>query len=506
MDIQTLSEGFQSCSTAEDLDSYVCKVLPSVRLFFYGLSKPELVEQSIEFEKLYSTFKSCGGYMELERVAGVLPESIQGMLLFFASIFDRTSANINYNIVQNLPDSSVKFRLKARLIAEKDINNVKTHYSATFGTILNYLQQARYDDDEDFTQLIVSFLVRHYFTGRQQLISRGYTNEFAHFQSLFSDPALLAMYDFLTHPMIGDALQGLIQPDKDLLFEDDVAPLYTPSPLMIEIFKSEIINPIFAHHATTGINSIMGRTGGQIRNDIIKYGRADFRLGNNGLSDDEIVLLYCYYNMRKHFFTTYFLYERIYNSLMEIISDTNTIPVFIDLGCGPLTSGLAISDLHTERTGNQLLVHYIGLDNAPAMLRKATAFWDVGNFHPDSRCDLVLTPDEILDHLIPYQDGHTTLIFNASYLFASDSLEILDLANFFSNLRRQFGTSRIYFVFQNPDNPERNSKFQQFKSQIPPYTTHKRGVKKVAYKNNNDPFREPTAEDVYFEIFELDMN
>jgi len=504
MDIQSLSDGFQSCHTAEELEFYIQKELADIRIHFYGLSKHDLLEQSVEFERLYSTFKSCGGYVTLEQDGNALPESVNALLLFFASIFDRTSANINYNIVQNLPDSSVKFRLKARLLAEKDINDVRSHYTSTFVDLLHYLDQARYDEDNDYTQLIVSFLTRHYFTGRTKLQVRGLTAELSNFQALFTNKELVERFDFLNHPKIIDALQGSIAPDKDLHYEDDAAQLYTASDHAAGIFRSEIVDPVNAHERTFH-GLIMGYTNDKIRRDILKYGRADFRNGYDSLSEDEVCLLYCYFNMRKHFFTTYFLYERIYGSLMDIISDTNEIPVFIDLGCGPLTSGLAIADLHLDTTGQPLLIHYIGLDNSPAMLRKAASFWAAGNFAPASKCDLVLSPEDIIDRLEPYRNAHTTLIFNASYLFASDSLEVLDLAKFFSNLRVEFGTNRIYFVFQNPDNPDRNAKFQQFKANIPPYTTHKKGVKKVVYKNNNNPLREATAEDVYFEIFELDM-
>src|SRR5947209_13328040 len=108
-----------------------------------------------------------------------------------------------------------------------------------------------------------------------------------------------------------------------------------------------------------------------IRSEVINMGRADFRVGHKhgeygDLTADEKVLLYCFVNMKLHFFETISTF-RFYKTSLKSLFDSKLPTRMVDLGCGPGTAGLALAECLKQPT-----LRYIGLDIAKAMLRKAT--------------------------------------------------------------------------------------------------------------------------------------
>src|SRR5690606_17385139 len=123
--------------------------------------------------------------------------------------------------------------------------------------------------------------------------------------------------------------------------------------------------------------------------------------------------------------------EKIYNSLITIFKDISRKVLFIDLGCGPMTSGLALSDLHKNKTGSNLDINYIGIDISEAMLNKDERFLNHGVFSQESKHMFTthwnLITDETLSEFVGLNNH---IVINASYLFASISLKEYKLANF----------------------------------------------------------------------------
>jgi hypothetical protein len=272
---------------------------------------------------------------------------------------------------------------------------------------------------------------------------------------------------------------------------------------MFDVFRTEIVDVVKEHPQTRFNAILLGYTAETIRHDIISYGRADFRDGYEKLSADEKVLLYCYFNMRKHFFTSSFVFEKIYESLRAVFNDPEKTVVFIDLGCGPMTSGLALADLHFEKTGSKLNLNYVGVDIAQAMISKAERFLSYDIFSEASDSAFALSWNAIskpkLKSLVGL-DNH--IVINASYLFASSTLDEMDLAAFVKSLVRKYSTSKIYFIYQNPHRSDRNQKYLDFKAELI-YQAYETNVERVYYKNNPGSFSDPSVEDVYYEILEL---
>ena len=121
-------------------------------------------------------------------------------------------------------------------------------------------------------------------------------------------------------------------------------------------------------------NLLMGFTMEEISKQILAKGLADFSVGyshpSGDLSPEELVSLYCYANMKKHFFTCLATFQE-HREAIEGLYKPEGRPLIIDFGCGPATACLALADLFPNR-----LMDYIGIDSAPAMRARAFAMWD----------------------------------------------------------------------------------------------------------------------------------
>ena len=107
-----------------------------------------------------------------------------------------------------------------------------------------------------------------------------------------------------------------------------------------------------------------------------------------------------------------------------------------------MTSGLALADLHLVKTGDRLNINYIGIDNAQAMLNKAQSFLSYNILSDVSKSAFALNWDSIPQGTLKQfvgLDNH--IVINASYLFASASLEELNLAVFVKDIVRKYSTS-----------------------------------------------------------------
>lgn len=139
-------------------------------------------------------------------------------------------------------------------------------------------------------------------------------------------------------------------------------------------FLEEVVNNPFLNHTHTEAweREVLKQDGLYHTRQILERGTADFNTSFNGLTPDEKVIIYCYYYMQMHIVSSFHVFKKSDSLLKEYIRDPNKNIVFIDFGCGPMTSGVALAWYYGFLDDKkQQYFHYIGIDNGEAMIRKA---------------------------------------------------------------------------------------------------------------------------------------
>lgn len=236
---------------------------------------------------------------------------------------------------------------------------------------------------------------------------------------------------------------------------------YKPSENLKNLFEELVIQPFNNHPPTQAwVTEVKNKDNEYHRKTILKRGRADFDMPFNGLSPDDKVLLYCVYYMPMHLYSSY----HIFSSKLSLPVSNKVI--FIDFGCGPLTSGIAY--WAATRHNN---ITYIGIDIAPAMLDKAR---EINDFGPSNRSipffenvrlirESNRLPD-LLDHYI--SEVNTQIIINFSYILASHSINVHALSDVLNQIVEKYKTHKMTVVYQNPRNSSLHRKWFVLKAKL----------------------------------------
>ena len=162
--------------------------------------------------------------------------------------------------------------------------------------------------------------------------------------------------------------------------------------------------------------------------------------------------LYCCYYMPMHLFSSY----HVFTKHLTLVSDK---VVFIDFGCGPLTSGIAFRAAFAKHSD----ITCISIDESEAMRKEAerintygyegTRFFEKGKLTPN--CKKLF---EDLDDYIVNGD-RTQIIFNFCYSLASktlhtEELSVADLSNVLIQIAKKYSQHQMFVVYQNPPIPQ----------------------------------------------------
>ena len=229
---------------------------------------------------------------------------------------------------------------------------------------------------------------------------------------------------------------------------------YEPSESLKNLFEELIIQP-FAHD--------LPALSEDIKNNRIYYWEDIARILKQGQSDfDEVsfdkpsneyyfpkdkVAIYCVHHMPRHLFGSY----HIFTKCLTPISQKNKV-VFVDFGCGPLTSGIAF-----RAFAGQSDITYLGIDSSRTMLNKAVTINKYGlNTYKEpfyDKFELIRDVDDLtklLDKSIEDGDG-TQVIFNFCYFFSSPTLDLNNLSKALIQIMKKYNQHKMCFVYQNPD-------------------------------------------------------
>ena len=151
--------------------------------------------------------------------------------------------------------------------------------------------------------------------------------------------------------------------------------------------------------------------------------------------------------MPRHLFGSY----HVFTNCLTPISEENKV-VFIDFGCGPLTSGIAF-----RAFAGQCDITYLGIDSSQTMLNKAAA---INTYGPNTyrepffeKIALIRDYDHLMGLLDRYikKDDRTQIIFNFCYFFSSPTLDINNLSDVLIQMMTEYNRHKTCLIYQNPD-------------------------------------------------------
>ena len=210
----------------------------------------------------------------------------------------------------------------------------------------------------------------------------------------------------------------------------------------------------FENHPPTSAwdREVRNRNATYHREVILDQGRTDFDVPFNGLSPEDKVLIYCNHYMPMHLISSYHLFcvhTRFFTTYFTSVCDK---VVFIDFGCGPLTSGIAFWAF-----ARQSNIIYLGIDCSLTMLRKIK---EINQYGPNqfrfpffSGLDLIGDFNQLSESLenIIKRNDEMPIIFNFCYFLASRTLDIRTLSNTMVQIVEKYSKHNLCIIYQNPD-------------------------------------------------------
>lgn len=480
----------------EDFDLWIIANEKELSNFFYAQNGNDL--NTLRFDNFYYDNISTSAVYQDYHNTLIQTEPFLLFLNLIANAAEKLAeigiSSFAESIVIDLPYSPSKYRLMA-LNEFALVDDIRTSYFTKFQSVLNKLDNSRLLYEEGNIRQIVDVLVHFYNKAKNAFENRGLTHNVLELKELFRSELLIKQYPFLTHEILTDLIND-VNP-FDLYPVETSRERLEPSPIISTVFAK--FNSDYFNHPNIDSEreELWGLSKKEILDDVLIRGRGDFTKNYGKISADDKVLLYCYFNLKKHFFTSYAVFQTVVSSLEKFFLNKAYKPIFIDLGCGPMTSGLALADLIHTNTGKGINFSYIGVDISNPMMRKAESFKSLNIFSTESTFTFVNNWNEIEPSLLNELAGkNNPIIFNASYLFASSSIDVVDLGKYISDISKNF--SNVFFVFQNPNRIDRNTKYEEFKKHFKSTSIIKQN-ENIRYK----PASVESNEDVSYEILKL---
>ena len=244
---------------------------------------------------------------------------------------------------------------------------------------------------------------------------------------------------------------------------------YKPGEDLLNLFANSVVQPFENHPRTQAWeNHVRNKDFTYHRETILRQGRTNFDEYFEGLTPKDQVLIYCLHYMPMHLFSSYHIFTKHPLPVSDKV-------VFIDFGCGPLTSGIAFWAAFARNRD----ITYLGIDSAKAMLDKAREinrhgpYRDRETFIKGQSMSNYNRLHEHLDSCIT-GDDQTQIIFNFCYFLASKTLNVDDLSDCLTQIVTKYSQHKMCMIYQNPvKSPDLHhnwrtlkGKFSTFKSQV----------------------------------------
>ncbi|PIP89018.1 MAG: hypothetical protein COW01_15640 [Bdellovibrionales bacterium CG12_big_fil_rev_8_21_14_0_65_38_15] len=239
--------------------------------------------------------------------------------------------------------------------------------------------------------------------------------------------------------------------------------------VLLKLRRELIINPL-QEDSRSSKDKILGIESSVIFEEVIGGGQADFNKPWKSISAYEKVLLYAYYNQKGHIEEMLEAFSMLFKG-----SQINN-PIVLDLGCGPYTAGLALSEV----LGNTTQFSYIGFDRSVEMhnLGESLAKRLSDLQGTNSNCQSRQWVSNLSDVSWSDAPGWRPVIVVVSYLLASPSLEPESLIQDIDRLLKIFGMGNTVILYTNAINHYANRNFPTFKNAL-----EKNGFEMIANEN-----------------------
>jgi hypothetical protein len=173
---------------------------------------------------------------------------------------------------------------------------------------------------------------------------------------------------------------------------------------------------------------------------------------------------------------------------------------FIDVGCGPATSGIALTDYLLSIKNSKQQFDYIGVDYYESMLTAAADFMTNSVYKECTNNDFIKSITEIKKD--DFSNANSILL-NTCYLFASPTLKIDLLATEVNNLLNVYSSLPRFLLFQNTTDEAKNINYELFKTKILKHDVLLSEKVTIKYNNQRNSFYPPVHESIYFEVLKF---
>ncbi len=110
------------------------------------------------------------------------------------------------------------------------------------------------------------------------------------------------------------------EPDTNIEIGNNI---YEPDKSFVETYDKLIIQPLKVHPKTQYPHLIYGYDHDYNRLNVIEYGRTNFDQGTFEHSSMDKVNLYCFYNMRKHYFSSMAIFKSFNDYFKSAFGNSN---------------------------------------------------------------------------------------------------------------------------------------------------------------------------------------
>jgi hypothetical protein len=225
----------------------------------------------------------------------------------------------------------------------------------------------------------------------------------------------------------------------------------------------QIVSPILEDTRTKQQpGSILGHIKGDILDEAIGWGQADFSEPWRDLDPSERALLYAFFNQPGHIDELLIAFHQLFHSHVYRLP-----PVLIDVGCGPFTAGLAYSAALPAIRG----YNYIGIDRAKSMTELGESLALAAGHNVS--CQRIWAHN-IRDVAWPYGVSYREVIVIASYLLASATVDIEDVVDGLTALLNKISLGASCILYTNSAKTYPNRRMPDFEKAL-----FKKGFKKI---------------------------